>query len=334
MSAGHRAFAIEDASADLQRLALEAAKVGVWEMEAATQATYFDQRVLELFGLPHDDLMTFEKLLSLSHPDDALIPAQQLEAALDPSGTGAVDVTFRILPADGSPMRWVRALGNFRFENGVAIKGVGTLQNVTLKNRQEAKNKKLINELEHRVKNTLATAIAVVDLSRVGHTDLDEYQDAVATRLRSMAKSHDALLSAAWSDVSFEDCVHREANDLLGADHNRFTLTGPSLVIGANHVQTITMIIHELFTNAIKYGALSNPAGTIHLEVERGEGYSKAVWVEQGGPPIEAQPERSGFGSVLLTQILPAETGATVTRTFSPTGLRCEILIPDVRSSP
>ena len=94
------------------------------------------------------------------------------------------------------------------------------------------------------------------------------------------------------------------------------------------------MIIHELFTNAIKYGALSNPAGTIHLEVERGEGYSKAVWVEQGGPPIEAQPERSGFGSVLLTQILPAETGATVTRTFSPTGLRCEILIPDVRSSP
>lgn len=330
---GNKAFDITDASDDLQRLALEAAKVGVWEMNSATQATYFDQRVLEIFGVSLDELMTFEQLLSLTHPDDAAIPMQALESAIDPSSTGSVDVTFRVLPEDGSSMRWIRAIGNFRFENGVAVNGVGTLQDVTPKNQEQAKNKVLINELEHRVKNTLATAIAVVDLSRPGHNDVDEYQEAIASRLRSMANSHDALLNAAWSNVSFNDCVHREAEDLLGEDRARFTLSGDELILGARHVQTITMVVHELFVNAIKYGAFANASGTAHLAIERGDGYSAATWTEQGGPPIEAEPTRDGFGSVLLTQILPAETGATVTRTFSPTGFRCEVSIPDYKSS-
>lgn len=332
---GTKAFDIGEASIDLQRLALEAAKVGVWEMNPATQDTYFDHRVLELFGLGLDERLTFEQLISLAHPDDAMIPPQQLEDALDPAGTGAVDVTFRILPADGAPMRWIRALGNFRFEDGVAVNGVGTLQDVTLRNTQAAENGRLINELEHRVKNTLATAVAVVDLSRIGHSNIDEYQEAVSARLRSMAKSHDALLNSAWSNVSFNGCVLREAEDLTGPANDRFTFTGPELIIAAKHVQTVMMVIHELFINSMKYGAFSNDVGTVHLDVELGNGYTKATWTEEGGPPIEAEPEQqsAGFGSVLLTQILPAETGATVTRTFAPPGFRCEISMPYSRSS-
>lgn len=327
-----RVIQIQDAVQRRREMALLASEIGVFEFEPATQKAFWDHRIHQMWGIPDGQEITYDTVIKGLHPDDRDFHDRTTEAALDPAGSGHLDMTYRVIPLDGSPMRWVRAVASCYFEGETPVRLVGTVQDVTAEKKQMARNAMLLNELQHRVKNTFATAIAVIDLSRQGQVEVDPFFDAIKARLRAMARSHDALQRADWTDVDLMDCISREASGFLGPDNPRLRVSGPPLHIPATHVQTFNMVIHELFTNAAKHGALRNKFGRIDIQTDIKDGMAQLSWTEHSPEPIvPPSAAHQGFGTVLIDGILATEIDAKVSRDLSETGLQFTLQFPNLK---
>ena len=308
--------------------ALRASKIGVYEWDPKPDTVFWDHRMYELFGIPPGEPLDYETVDARIHPDDREMHANLVQQAIDPKGNGRLEVIYRVFPRDGQPMRWLDVVGDTFFKDGEPVRLIGTVQDITAQRAAEERNKLLINELEHRVKNTLATAIAVTNLSRQGRTNIDDYFTSIDSRLRSLASSHDLLRKSDWSAVKFNNLVTRAAKSLLGPNEKKVTVSGDALLIPGPNVMTMGMALHELLTNAAKYGALSQPNGNIHIQVTVASEQATITWQEIGGPPIEQSPKRrKGFGTTLLDQILPAEINGSASRQFNKDGLVFELKI-------
>lgn len=326
---------LEDAVERRRKVALQASEIGVFEFEPVSQETYWDERVRALWGVSMEEPTNYDLVIKGVHPDDRDLHDAETARVLDPKGTGHMDFSYRIFPLNGEPMRWVRAVANCVFEGDVPIRLVGTVRDVTSEKLQEERNEVLLYELEHRVKNTLSTAIAVMDLSRKGHSSIDTYYDAASDRLRSIALSHDLLRRENWRDVDLMSLVRRESEGFLGPQNDRFHLSGVTLRVPARFVMTLTMVIHELLTNAAKHGALSGKTGQVHVAVTVQDDFAHLRWHEKKGSGLNVpDKEARGFGSVLLMEILPAEMGAQVKRTLTTEGLELSISFPLPQEQP
>lgn len=326
--------AISDASERRVMAALRASKIGVFEFEPATNTAFWDDRIRALWGIHGTEAITYEIVVAQVHPDDRALHDAETQKALDPTGDGQMDMIYRLYPRDGHPMRWVRATAECYFENGQPVRLVGTVQDITKEQTAVLQNRMLLNELQHRVKNTLATAIAVVSLSRRGATDMRSYLDAVDERLRSLSISHDVLRKSDWTSVQFADLFSTAAGSFLGSDwqEDRISLKAGHHAVPAQNVMTMSMALHELMTNAAKYGALSTATGQIEAGFRHTEAQSVFYWRETGGPrPTPDAGKAEGFGSILLREIFPGEMGGTAEMTFSDKGLSYEVSMPPVR---
>ena len=183
------------------------------------------------------------------------------------------------------------------------------------------------NELKHRVKNTLSmvSAIASQTLRGAESTAAATFQH----RLEAFGRAHDALTAETWASASISDVVHTALRPhRTGAE--RFRIGGPPMVITAKHAISLTLALHELATNATKYGALSNETGKIDVawdlvEGDAGQRQFHLVWRESGGPPV-TQPLRRGFGSQIIERVLPAEFDGEVRVSFEPDGFHCHLV--------
>lgn len=321
-----RILRLADAKERRREVALSASEIGVFEFDPATSETYWDPRVREIFGVSADTPTNYDLVMQAVHPEDQDLHNEGTAAVLDPNGSRHLDIVYRLYPLDGQPMRWVRARGDCIFAGDAPIRLVGTVQDITKEKMQEHNNEQLLYELEHRVKNTLSTAIAVLDLSRIGQSDVDGYYGVASDRLRAIALSHDALRRAEWSDVDLHLLLTREAERFLGSENKRLHLSGDPVHLPANNVMTMSMVFHELLTNATKYGALLNPGGEIHVQTTQNASGWGLTWTETGltTPPALAS-DKSGFGTILLNKIMPAELGASVTRDITADGLIFQI---------
>ena len=186
----------------------------------------------------------------------------------------------------------------------------------------------LINELNHRVKNTLATIQWIMAQTLSGAGVDRRVNQSLEARLITMAGAHDILTEHNWAGANLRDIIAR-ALGAFGTDH-RINIHGPSLAIAPSAALAIAMAVHELATNAVKYGALSG-AGKVdviwRLEEIRGETWLKLDWVERGGPPV-AQPKRKGFGSRLIGRGLAAQLGGEAIIDYAPSGVICRIRAP------
>ncbi len=219
-----------------------------------------------------------------------------------------------ILPLELSVAEWWA--GGQRYFTGV-------MHDITERSRA-AEQRLMINELNHRVKNTMATVQAVVAQTLRNAADIDGLREALTARLLALADAHDALTAENWDGASLLNVVAAAANTHCEA--SRFTMAGPDARLPPKAAMALAMGLHELFTNAHKYGALSYPEGRVILTWGPVQDGFLMLWREQGGPPV-AQPPRRGFGSRML-QSLARDLNGEADLMFIPDGLRCEIRMP------
>jgi PAS domain S-box-containing protein len=203
-------------------------------------------------------------------------------------------------------------------------------RDVTEKRRQEERRQLLINELNHRVKNTLATvqSLAVQTFRGENHTPAFSRFE---SRLVALSRAHDVLTEENWEGADLHELIGRTINPICIDPEQRFDISGPTLRLRPKVALSLSMAFHELCTNAAKYGALANGAGRIMIGWEVGdfdsERHLRLRWEEIGGPKVE-EPRQKGFGSRLLERALSRELRAQVELTFPPSGVVCKIETP------
>lgn len=193
----------------------------------------------------------------------------------------------------------------------------------------EEQQRVLANELHHRVKNTITVVQAIAHQTFKQPVDLTEAKGVFDDRLRSLAGAHDLLVRQDAGGSSLSDVVRRSIEGGCGYDPDRVFLNGPDIVLASRQTLAMSMIVHELCTNAVKYGALSNDRGTVTVSWQvqpLAEGSQLTwLWQEADGPAVTPR-ERSGFGSKLIERILAADLNGAATMEFAVDGLRCQIL--------
>ncbi|HEY1750721.1 MAG TPA: HWE histidine kinase domain-containing protein [Caulobacteraceae bacterium] len=308
-------------------LAMIAAQMGTWRYTIADNICLYDDNAQGLYGLTearflHDD----EGVKAKFHPDDMDGMWANVAKALDPLGDGRYDVEYRVKQLDGR-WRWLSAWGLVEFEGEgphrkpVAIAGAS--RDLTEMKQAEELQRLLVNELNHRVKNTLATVQSITNQTLRAATDLEHAREALESRIISLARAHDLLTDRGWSGADLGDVVAKAMQPFPAA---QLELDGPSLDISPHHALALSLALHELATNAAKYGALCVPDGRVEVRWNHCDGALGLTWREHGGPPVPP-PTRRGFGSRLLEASL-RDVGGHSRLEFAPGGVRAEFRAP------
>jgi two-component sensor histidine kinase len=207
---------------------------------------------------------------------------------------------------------------------------IGVSIDITEHKRAEEQQRILHAELDHRVKNVLATVSAVVSHTREGSRSVTSFAAALEGRISSMATTHELLSSGRWQGISLTELVRRELAPY--AINNNTEINGAELELKSEAGQAMAMVLHELATNAAKYGALSTKDGRVSIRWEQhrnGHACSHLVlqWREIGGPPVVASG-KPGYGTSTIRDLIPYELGGSVDLAFASDGVRCRLELP------
>jgi PAS domain S-box-containing protein len=238
--------------------------------------------------------------------------------------------SFRFIRPDGREV-WLEETGKAEFDSAgrhVRIKGLTC--NITERKRAEEQQRLLVRELDHRVKNVLASAGAVAQRTGEGSGSIDEFLQRFDGRIQSMANAHALLSRSHWQGVRLADLIHSELKPCVKT--GGASVEGPNILLLAEATTPIAIALHELITNALKYGALSSQHGriTVHWQCKKNdhtEGSLLIEWIETGGPAVVA-PKQTGYGTRAIRSLIPYELGGSVELVFDPAGVRCRIEIP------
>ncbi|MXO73336.1 histidine kinase [Altererythrobacter buctensis] len=193
---------------------------------------------------------------------------------------------------------------------------------------QSAIRATLTRELNHRVKNTLANVLSIIALTRRRGGSLDEFADGLDGRIRALSATHDLLTMSDWGATPIRALIEAELNPYAFEAEHTVEMAGPDVELAPNDALSLGLAIHELATNAAKYGALSRPGGTVSVTWHRrSEELVEVAWQESGGPPV-VRPDRRGFGTDLIERVVAQELKQPVKLEFLPEGLRCLLTIP------
>jgi PAS domain S-box-containing protein len=232
------------------------------------------------------------------------------------------DIEHRVKMRDGS-YRWARSRAfPRRDEEGSICLWYGSTEDIHEKKVAEEHQRLLINELNHRVKNSLATVQAIAFQTLKGDTPLAEARSRFEARLIALSRAHNLLTEQNWEGAGLERVVRDSVEHLAG--DCRFRIEGPGLWLAPRSALALALALHELGTNAAKYGALSVDGGVVDVVWQEADGIFRLDWKERGGPAVVA-PTRRGFGSRLIEQGLGADLGGEARIAFEPDGLRCTV---------
>ena len=209
-------------------------------------------------------------------------------------------------------------------ENDIVEGAVVTLVDITSLAQAEEHQKVLIAELNHRVKNMLAVIITIVRTSMRGKGVDSDVLSALTNRLHGMARAYSLLSERSWTTVGVRDIIQEE---LAPFKSERIQISGPNVELKPAQTLAISMVIHELATNAVKYGALSSARGTLDVRWQAGENQLSLEWTERDGPQTQ-EPEQKGFGYVLMEGQVEQQLNGTLETTFAPEGLSLKISFP------
>ncbi len=311
--------------------ALTAGRLGNWEIDLKTGRLTSSQIFKTNLGLDRDvQLESYEALLALIHPEDLENYHRQVDANV--AAGDDLEVEFRTLGPDGET-RWMLIRGRGVFdEEGSAVRAVGVSLDITSRKADEERQRLLLDELNHRVKNTLATVQSIAMQTSRSAIEPASFEGAFRSRIGALAQAHELLSEASWDGASLHDVIGRTlAPYRADRDLARVTFTGPKVRLGPNAAVTLNMAFHELATNAAKYGSLSVGGGRVNVAwtIDRGSDPNDIIidWRETGGPPVTASTRR-GFGSRLLEQGLAREFDGDVQLTFASEGVSCRMRLP------
>jgi two-component sensor histidine kinase/PAS domain-containing protein len=308
-------------------LAMTASHMGTWRYTLADNICLYDENAQRLYGLTearflHDE----EGVKAKFHPSDMDLMWLKVSQALDPESDGRYDVEYRVKQPDGS-WRWLSAWGLVEFDGDGAerkpVAIVGASRDLTEQKRAEELQRLILNELNHRVKNTFATIQAInAQTLRAAH-DLPSAKHTLDYRIRALAQAHDLLTSRSWTGANLNDLAVRA---LEAFAPTQVTMFGDQVEIAPKHALALSLALHELATNATKYGALSCPEGRVTLKWHVHEGTLHLNWEENGGPRV-VPPTKKGFGSRLLEQLVVGDLGGSTKLNYDISGVRCNIAV-------
>lgn len=305
---------------------MDASGLGVWEWNVRTGAVIWNRRNRELFGVDHDRPLTIQDYAELVHPDDReVVRAAYREAADKPDG-GAFVYEHRTAPRPDARTRWLQARGRVMKDSDGVLRTVGAMLDITDRKTAEERRSLVLRELAHRAKNGILVMMTLVAQTAKNARDVHDFEAVLTARLKSLADSQDLVTEAAGDALRLSDLLNRA---LTPFDTSRFEIDPrlENIQIANDMVVALALLLHELGTNAVKYGALSVAPGRVRLELAEAVGpLARLLWIEAGGPPVTPAARR-GFGSRLL-DISLRNNGGSVEARFEPAGFRADIRFP------
>src|SRR5215467_2726283 len=280
----------------LQSLALAAGKMGSWNWDTVNRQCSWDAGQCRIFGL-ESGLLTgaVDDVRTLIHVDDWGGLRESLFGLTKDSQTCQIE--FRVLRPNGE-IRWcVGAAAASVDENGRVIQVSGVTVDITDQKQADERRTLLVREVDHRARNALAVVQSIVRLTKA--PTIEAYQTAVEGRIRALSTAHALLSESRWEGASLDRLVDEELGPYLRADAARISMAGPAVVLQPSVAQILAVVLHELATNAAKYGALSTGAGAVSLNWELADSDLIMHWDERGGPPVQplATP---GYGTKVI----------------------------------
>jgi PAS domain S-box-containing protein len=318
-------------SEERARLALEAGHMGTWWYDPDKKVGGWSNQAAAMIGLPETmTTMNPKDWLDILHPDDADRVAEKWRHAI--RNRGDYEDEYRIRHRSGT-VRWINSKGRvFLDTRKRPAYFVGILQDITEQKQAEEQQRFFLNELNHRVKNTLATVQSIASQTLRTTETPNQFKEAFEGRLLALSKTHNLLTRQSWREAELRDVAEQELAPYRKAGDERVVLEGPDVRLPARYAINLGLVLHELVTNAAKYGALSTNAG--HLEVTwsviESEDRPKQLrihWTETGGPAV-APPKRQGFGSRLIRRSIEGELGGYMVLNFAESGVAYDISVP------
>lgn len=298
--------------------ALDAGALAIADYDHRTGLFRHSPRLNQFYGYPDNHQLTISDVRARYHPDGAEeIFAKREQDAAAPENK--FDWTLRLLLPDGST-RWVQGLGEYiRDDLGTILRSRGVVMDVTERRRAEEHQRLLINELNHRVKNSLAIVQGLAQQSFKGEAASKNARIAFEGRLAALAAAHDLLTRQSWQSADLRNVVEGVVAPFAGGI-NRFIVEGPELALAPKVAVSLALGLHEMCTNAAKYGALSVPEGSVRVGWAAEDGRLRLEWRDSGGPAVEP-PASRGFGTRMIERGLAAELRGKVEIRFEPSGV-------------
>ncbi|MGO4704934.1 sensor histidine kinase [Microvirga sp. 2MCAF38] len=325
------------------RLALEAAGLGTWSLNVGTGIVSWDEQACRLFGAPPDHLrrIALEDAFSTIHPDDRPRLRDYVASALAPEADGRYLTEFRVVLPDGN-IRWIRSEGHVVFagegKTRHAVRLSGTCADATERRASQEAQQLLTRELTHRVKNLFAITSGLVSMTARTARDPKDMADALRGRLAALSRAHELVRptpSPEGGQPSSSTNLARLIEAIIAPykqeGDDRILTEGPPVEVEGSAITSLALVLHELTTNAAKYGCLSTPSGKLTVRWDVDDETVRLLWTEMHGPRLTEAPTFEGFGHHLAQRSIGGQLGGTLEHDWRPGGLEVRMTLPLAR---
>jgi PAS domain S-box-containing protein len=315
-------------SKDRLQLAFDATRLGWWQYDPLRHVVSGDTRFKEIFDATADEI-SIEDLMKRVHPDDVEQFWANRQAALDPvNPMPYVHHEYRVQRRDGT-VRWVEANALAYFEGAGperrAVSLGGTVQDITERKEREEKEHLLMREINHRAKNMLSVVDSIAHQTATRNPE--DFVERFSERVQALSANQDLLVRNEWNGVEIADLVRAQLAHFADLIGSRIAVHGSKLRLNAASAQAIGLALHELATNAGKYGALSADKGRVYVSWETVDHTFTMSWTEREGPRVSA-PRRRGFGTIVMETMAERSVGGKVALDYAPSGLSWRLTCP------
>lgn len=313
-------------------LALAAGKMGSWEWDIATGDCRWDSGQYRIFGMePAEGALSFDRIRSMIHPNDLADIQTFVEQGGAENNTFQTEV--RINLPDGRT-RWCICAGAMTSDphgRNTRVSGVS----IDISDLREAEQRRtlLVREVDHRARNVLAIVQSIIRMTK--ERTIEAYVSMVTGRISALSIAHGLLAESRWEGANLRRLASEELAPYRGNDNERISIDGSDVVLRPEVAQTIALALHELATNAVKYGALSDGAGVVSVSWSLEDGQLTLRWVESGGPTV-CTPTSRGYGTKVIDASIAKQLGGTADFEWRATGLEFTMSVPlaEERSRP
>ncbi|MDD1498827.1 HWE histidine kinase domain-containing protein [Agrobacterium sp. CNPSo 3708] len=311
------------------RMALEAGRLGIWTIYLDTGELIASSECKSICGRAFDEPLSLADLRETIHPEDRLLQIEAINQAVE--SKSLLEAEYRLLTPSGE-LKWVQIRGKASYtDDGKPLSITGVTQDITLRRQEQGHRALLARELSHRLKNTLASLQAIVSQTVRRAASLDEVGVTLSSRIHAMVSANDLLVTENFGNASLRTLLMRTLAPFGVDDPTKFSVFGEDIDLPPNVVPAYALALHELATNATKYGALSNDAGVVEIEwtanVTASDGELTLTWRERHGPPVTA-PVRTSFGTQLIKRLLVSEAGGVAHIAYDRSGLSFVATVP------